>query len=92
MFRVVRVAQRFQKGIIAPYPADVLGWAGAFGLDAQWQLGFRVERKNFFKRDLMLPAVAEIVLIYEEILFFQCQNNSSRSFGNDVLSGNESYD
>ena len=60
---VLRVPDGFEKIGIAVDSAAVFGRAGARAVKAARVTSLGIGRKNFFKHDLMLPAVAKVILV-----------------------------
>src|SRR3990172_8459053 len=65
MFFVVGVIYGFEKSIISPYAANVFRRTSPFPFDTHGVLYACLWRQDFFHHNLMLPTIAEIILINE---------------------------
>src|SRR3989344_8767462 len=67
MVFVLRVFQRIEQVLVAPWPAAVLGRAGAAAFDAAWVMGAGFRREGLLDFQIVFPAVTEIVIVSNSV-------------------------
>jgi hypothetical protein len=72
MFLVVRVSDGLEEVVVSPGAADILGWTASGCFDQAGIGHARDGISDALDADRMLPAVAEVVEIFERSRAFSC--------------------
>ncbi len=67
MLLVRWVAENIDQSVVAVNSSTILWWAGTLACRAVWILRVCFAREDLFDRDAVLPTVAEVILIQENI-------------------------
>src|SRR4030095_9397694 len=66
---VLRVLYSLQKARVPPYTTAILGRTGAFACEAHRVALPRFQGEHLFNAQLVVPAIAKVILIEERVLF-----------------------